>query len=255
MSNIQERINSLRPNVISFRFGSNGMPIIDAVFKKGWKIPQIQGIEASLAEEKNNYYMIFAKENHIGIDELLDFVQYVKEYNRERELKHVLYQTKLAELKDLFKNESLTTLETLQFITNIPKIEEDESSYDETDDEELDLDSEAPAVKATAAKPAQKPAQKPAAPQVQMIPADEPPEATMAENEVIIPAEKIAEISERNNSAPVIHQTEKVAGNSINLPPKPNKKPRVEVQEFKVQATGECNCGPEDACPICIDSK
>ena len=262
MSNIQERVNSLRPNVISFRFGNDGMAIIDAVFKKGWKIPDVKGIQASLAEKENNYYMIYAKEEGIGIDELFDFVQYVRELNQERELKHVLYQKKLVELKDLFKTNDLATLETLQYITNIPKIEEETSSYDEdTDDEELDLDAQTstPQPKPITPEPA-----KPKQPVVQTIPADEPPEATMAENSVMVSEEKIKEITEINSKRPatkqnrgpvngVTHSTEKVNGAGVELPPK--KKPRVEVKEFKVPTSGQCNCGPDDACPACIDTK
>ena len=241
MSNIQERINALRPNVVSFRFGKDGMAIIDAVFKKGWKIPAVKGIEASIADEKSNYYMVYAKEEGVGIDELFDFVQYVRELNQERELKHVLYQRKLVELKELFKTTDLVTLETLQYITNIPKIEEETSSYDEENDGEE-------------------------APQrvVQTVPADEPRDATMADNGVMVSEAKIKEITEINSKRPatnerrgpvnnVIHSTAKVNGAGVELPTK--KKPRVEVQEFKVPATGTCSCGPEDACPSCIDIK
>jgi hypothetical protein len=272
MSNIQERINTLRPNVVSFRFGKDGMAIIDAVFKKGWKIPAVQGIEASIADEKSNYYMIYAKAEGVGIDELFDFVQYVRELNRERELKHILYQKKLVELKDLFKTNDLATLETLQYITNIPKIEEEKSSYDEeTDEEQLDLDAD---TSTPTAKPEPIATPQPITPEpvveqapqrvVQTIPAEEPRDATMADNSVIVSEEKIKEISELNSKRPstnerrgpvnnVTHSTAKVNGAGVELPPK--KKPRVEVQEFKVPATGQCNCGPDDACPACIDGK
>ena len=277
MSNIQERINALRPNVVSFRFGKDGMAIIDAVFKKGWKIPAVKGIEASIADEKSNYYMVYAKEEGVGIDELFDFVQYVRELNQERELKHVLYQRKLVELKELFKTTDLVTLETLQYITNIPKIEEETSSYDEENDgEELDLDSE-PSSPVLTPDPITAPwsastkpiTQEPVveqAPQrvVQTVPADEPRDATMADNGVMVSEAKIKEITEINSKRPatnerrgpvnnVIHSTAKVNGAGVELPTK--KKPRVEVQEFKVPATGTCSCGPEDACPSCIDIK
>lgn len=270
MSNIQERVNSLRPNVVSFRFGKDGGAIIDAVFKKGWKIPVVKGIEASLAEEKNNYYMIYAKENGIGIDELFDFVQYVRELNRERELKHLLYNKKLIELKDLFKTNDLATLETLQYITNLPKIEEEVSSYDETSDEEtLDLDASTSTPAPVTPEPIKPEPIVPEEPQrvVQTIPADEPRDATMAENSVMVSEKEIAEITKLNESRPAttggprnrpnpngqVHSTEKVNGAGVELPPK--KKPKVEVQEFKVPTSGSCNCGPEDACPACIDGK
>lgn len=273
MATIQERINSLRPYVVGFRFDEKGNAILDCVLKKTWKLPPSELVQSKLEDGASNYYTMFAKPNSkIGLDELFDYVEYVKDFNKEKELKLVLYTKKVSELKELFRNNDLKTLNTLTFQMNTDFEELEEETFDSPESEILDLDEVIPVqqVKEPIQQPKQnkQPIIEQQAPQpvkknefvIKPVPIQEPKEADFAENEVIVHKDTINKIMEINSKVDEhnieqrlkTHQTNKVVG-GVELPP---KKPKVELEVFEVTHNGKgCNCGPNDACPICINDK
>lgn len=270
MATIQERINSLRPYVVGFRFDEKGNAVLDCVLKKTWKLPPSELVQSKLEDGASNYYTMFAKPNSkIGLDELFDYVEYVKDFNKEKELKQVLYTKKVMELKELFRNNDLKTLNTLIFQMNNDFEEISEETFDSPESETLDLDEPTPTqqVKEVIHQPKQ-PVIEQQAPQpvkknefiIKPVPVQEPRDAEFAENDVIVPKDTINKITEINSKVDErnieqrlkTHQTNKVSG-GVELPP---KKPKVELEVFEVASNGNgCNCGPNDACPLCINDK
>lgn len=127
MSNIQKTFDALQPYVVGIRY-VEGVPVVDAVFKDGWSVPQEQLIKAVKADETLNYFIVYSEAQNIGIDELLAFVSKTIKLNQEREKKHELLRLKFDELKTLFKQNSLEKLNRLVFTFSeedlVPKINE-----------------------------------------------------------------------------------------------------------------------------------
>lgn len=117
MSNIQKRLDSLKPYVFSIRF-LEGVAVLDVLLKAGWKIPSSDTVQKLKDETDDNYYMFFSSKEGIGVDELFDYVETIIQYNIENEKKVELLRTKVEELKVLFKKNSLVQLMNLKFTLN-----------------------------------------------------------------------------------------------------------------------------------------
>jgi len=114
--NIEKRIKALQPYVIQIRF-SNGVGIVDVVFKDGWKVPVSKVIDAVKGDDKNvNYYMFYTEKDGLGIDDVLDYIEQVININIEREKKYELLKVKTEELKDIFRKNPLSKLQDMKFI-------------------------------------------------------------------------------------------------------------------------------------------
>jgi hypothetical protein len=114
MSNIQKTLDSLQPYVIGIRY-LEGTPLVDAVFKEGWMVPEDPKVKKIKGNEEMNYYMLFSEVSGVGLDELLAYVKKTIDVNVEREKKHELLREKVNELKELFKKHSLDKLKRLKF--------------------------------------------------------------------------------------------------------------------------------------------
>lgn len=114
MSNIQKTLDSLQPYVIGIRY-LEGTPLVDAVFKEGWMVPEDPKVKRIKGNEEMNYYMLFSEVSGVGLDELLAYVKKTIDVNVEREKKHELLREKVNELKELFKKHSLDKLKRLKF--------------------------------------------------------------------------------------------------------------------------------------------
>ena len=102
MANIQKTLDSLQPYVIGIRY-VEGTPLVDAVFKEGWTIPEDNNIKRIKGNEEMNYVMIFSEVKGVGLDDLLGYVEKTIKLNQEREKKHELLRSKVNELKEMFK--------------------------------------------------------------------------------------------------------------------------------------------------------
>jgi hypothetical protein len=114
MSNINKRVKELEPHVLSIRF-TNNITVIDCAFKDGWAMPKSDVVGSETTAEKPNYYMLYPLNEDVGIDEMLDYVNYIIKVNIEREMKIQLLQVKINELKTLFTKSSLEKCKTITF--------------------------------------------------------------------------------------------------------------------------------------------
>jgi hypothetical protein len=115
MSNIQKRLENLKPYIIGMRL-VDGIPIVDVRLKEGWVVPDSKVISKEVGEKDKNYYMFYCEKPEIGIDELLDYAEAVIAANKDRERKQELLTIKITELKILFKGTSLAKLQNLKFV-------------------------------------------------------------------------------------------------------------------------------------------
>jgi hypothetical protein len=142
MSNIQKTLDSLQPYVIGIRY-LEGTPLVDAVFKEGWTVPEDPKVKKVKGNDEMNYFMLFSEIEGIGLDELLAYVKKTIDINVEREKKHDLLKEKVNELKEVFKKNSLDKLKRLKFSFAeedlVPKLDDFDvdDTYDEPFEEEV----------------------------------------------------------------------------------------------------------------------
>jgi hypothetical protein len=231
MSSIQKTLESLQPYVIGIRY-LDGLPVVDAVFKDGWTVPESDVIKKVKGNEDLNYYMIFSEKDGIGLDELLEYVDVTIKANIEREKKHELLKEKVNELKELFKKTSLTKLRRLRFDFTEEELISDINDFDleEPEREEIEEAEDIP-------------------------PVIENPILKADESEYLDEDAEILQEEIRAENFRKIQESKKLNGqlnnlkNKIELPPKKNYESDVEVM------AEDCNCGPNEACNICIANK
>lgn len=228
MGSFQETLNSLKPYIIQIRYVSD-VPVIDTVFRTGWILPESKVIKKVKGGETDaNYYMIYSDQEGIGLDEVLDYIRVIINVNLEREQKHALLKEKVEELKSFFKQHSLADLKKLKFVLAngdiIPQ-------SDEIELHEIDSIVEEPVVEV------------PVQPTVQN---QHPLGLTQEEIEMNEEEQR----AERNRQL-AKQQREKQGGKKhqrVELPPR--------QRENEMEYVGaDCNCGPNEACSRCIDSK
>jgi hypothetical protein len=101
----QEKLTELRPYVTGIRFVKD-LPVVDVVLMENWDM-----FESDQITYKPS-----------SIDSVLNHVEYVIDFNIEKENKLTLLKAKIEELKMLFSDKSLKELEKLKFV--IESIEE-----------------------------------------------------------------------------------------------------------------------------------
>ena len=254
--NIQERLNSLQPFLIGIRY-LEGTPLVDVVFKEGWNVPDDPKIKKIKGNDDMNYFMLLSEVPGVGLDELLAFVEKTIKLNIEREKKHDLLKVKFNELKEVFKKTSLDKLKNLKFTF----AEEDlvptltEFDMDDFDKEELlpqplpseklipedyniadeyeEVDSTPIAIEHTA-----------------YLDEDGNPIELSEDDMELLAEEARAEQNRQYLESKNKNTTTKKIANKVELPPK--RKP---VLETSINYDSDCECGPDEACDKCIDTK
>lgn len=117
----QEKLNELRPYVTGIRFVKD-LPVVDVLLLENWDMFESDSVTYKPSSNNNNYFMVFPKNPEDSIDSVLDHVEYVIDFNVEKENKLSLLKAKIEELKFLFSEKSLKELERLKFV--IESIEE-----------------------------------------------------------------------------------------------------------------------------------
>lgn len=216
MKTIKNRLKELEPYVISIRF-TKGLTVVDTLFKTGWVVPNSDSVGHEVIKEKPNYYMLYPVGEDTGLDEMLDYVEYVITVNVERELKSQLLHEKINELKQIFSQESLKRCEGLEFTFGNGIIEMDDSADN--------LLSELP-----------------------IIASKTPPKKTKESKT----KEDNLDITEGVNK-PIV--TAKVGNETFDLPPKKGEK--IILEEYnEPDIVCKCDPNnPNEVCPICIDEK
>jgi hypothetical protein len=249
MSNIQKTLDSLQPYVIGIRY-LEGTPLVDAVFKEGWTVPEDPSIKRVKGNDEMNYYMLFSEVKGIGLDELLGYVDKTIKLNLDREKKHDLLRAKVNELKEVFKKNSLTKLERLKFTFGeedlVPKL--DDFDIDDELDEEPKIQPRPIAIEEPEVEDIEEP--------VNMVPQEyldengKPIELTEDEKEIL---EEEAR-AERNRKMFASKKPKAPTNNiskKVELPPKR----KIEMAMTERDYESDCECGPNEACNKCMDKK
>lgn len=110
-----EKLNEMRPYVTGIRFVKD-LPVVDVVLLDGWDMFESDTVSYKPSSNNKNYFMVFPQETGGTIDSVIDHVQFVIDFNIEKENKLTLLKAKIEELKVLFSEKSLSELEKLKFI-------------------------------------------------------------------------------------------------------------------------------------------
>lgn len=248
MKKLEDALKELFPYLIGIRY-LEGTPVVDAVFKEGWTVPDDSKIKKAKGNDELNYYMIFSEIDGIGLDDLLNYVDKTIKVNLEREKKHDLLRTKVNELKEIFKKNSLTKLQRLKFSFA------EEELVPNLNDFDIDIDDE---LEETIIQPIQNEVE-----EYQPINEQQPIAAYLDENgNPIEMTEEELELlqeearAERNRKATGKKKQTSNLNNlskKIELPPK--KKMEMVMSDDEYDTNNDCDCGPNEACSKCIDSK
>ena len=246
MANLQKALNALKPYVISIRYVED-LVVVDTIFKTGWNLIESSTIKRIKGEDETlNYYMIFSDNPNIGLDELLDYVSNVIKINLDREKKHDLLRAKVNELKEVFKKHTLSQLSRLKFIIAdeelVPTL--NEFDIDDEIDDALPQQINQPVEEQVFTSPGV-----PAVEYDQQVMQHQQQPLTEEEREML-EEEARAENFRRKREAEKLNGKVKPKMN-VELPP------RRKISEAIIANTlmPDCECGPDEACEKCIDSK
>jgi hypothetical protein len=110
-----EKLNEMRPYVTGIRFVKD-LPVVDVVLLDGWDMFESDTVSYKPSNNNKNYFMVFSQENSGTIDRVIEHVQFVIDFNIEKENKLTLLKAKIEELKFLFSEKPLHELEKLRFV-------------------------------------------------------------------------------------------------------------------------------------------
>jgi hypothetical protein len=213
--------------------------VVDAVFKDGWTLPESETIKKAKGNDELNYYMIFSEKEDIGVDELLDYVRMTINVNIEREKKHELLKEMVNDLKLVFKKNTLTNLRRLRFTFGEEEVVPDLSEFDldEPPTEKLEITNEI------------------GLGEIKEVPVVEPliesePEVPLTEEDIEILEEekRAATFFELQKQQKLVGISKKISS-TIELPPKRKQ------EEYTETIVADCECGPDEACEKCIETK
>ena len=111
----QEKLNELRPYVTGIRFVKD-LPVVDVVLRDGWDMFESDTVMYKPSNNNQNYFMVHPKNPKDSLDIVLSHVEYVIDFNVEKENKLTLLKAKIEELKMLFTDKPLMDLENLKFV-------------------------------------------------------------------------------------------------------------------------------------------
>lgn len=253
--NIQKTLDSLQPYVIGIRY-LEGTPLVDVVFKEGWNVPEDAKIKKIKGNDDMNYFMLLSEIPGVGLDELLAFVDKTIKLNIEREKKHDLLKVKFNELKEVFKKSSLDKLKNLKFTFSEEDLVPTLTEFDMDDFEEELIPQPLPTEKLIPEEYSiydeyeeVKITETPIEHTPYLDEDGNPIELSEDEMELLAEearAEQNKKFLENKNKKT---DSRKIA-NKVELPPK--RKP---VLETTIDYNSDCECGPDEACDKCIDSK
>lgn len=243
MSKIQKALDSLQPYVIGIRY-LEGTVLVDVVFKEGWAVLDEPKIKKVKGDEGLNYYMIFSEDKNLEIDDLLDYIHRIINYNIEREKKHDLLKAKVNELKEIFKKNPLKTLQKLQFSFAedelVPNLE-DFDIDDELEEFQEPIEEEIVDLKENIINTPEQP--------ITYLDENQKPIELTEEEMELLEEEARAERNRKvlaNKKPPVSNLSKK-----IELPPKRKNQMVPSNEDYDT----DCECGEYEACDKCIDKK
>lgn len=154
---LQEKLIELSEYGVSFNVASGNF-VIKIKYNSNWTIIQPDGNEIAFYRDENDdsvYYYVASVTT--SIDKIFFAIDETIEYNRELELKVELFKEKMSELQEIFAQEPLDVLRTLEFklkkkkekrkkekvvkekeddINNIEEVSENEPTVDKNEETE-----------------------------------------------------------------------------------------------------------------------
>lgn len=126
--------NILFPYLQSVRKLKNYLSF-DIQFPENWKLPKKYINEKSVVENEKNtvgyrFFSFVAEFNEDAVNEITNSIKNVIAYNKEREEKDRLFQSKVNELKSIFERQNLNNLQSLKFEMGENKIELEDDEED-----------------------------------------------------------------------------------------------------------------------------
>lgn len=116
--NIKERIERLGMYFHSMNVAAeNNIIYVRVQFPKGWGCSELTEYNfnvKSVTDEIPGYFYFFAN-MEIGFDKIFDAIEFNIRFNEEAQAKVALLREKIEELKDIFENEDINVLKTLEF--------------------------------------------------------------------------------------------------------------------------------------------
>lgn len=259
MSDLQKAFQNLQPHLVGIRY-IESIPIIDVKIKKDWTIPKQPNILITPIEGTPGQYMLHPSIDGVGLDELLQFLETVINANVEKEKKVELFKQKVNELKLLFNDTPLVELQTLKFSFD---------SYSEEDIETFEPTLRVtPRIEPTTVGVIGKETPQPLPqPVITERPVVEPnivvynpndstvsdyvpdtnPELSEEEREILAEEERHKNFKVWKESQAGQPKKTKTANSKIELPPRKTIADVIMVPD--------CECGPDEFCTKCADSK
>ena len=116
--NINDRIKNISEYFVSMNVAAeNGIIYVLVNFPQRWACSELTeynfNVTAVRAETPTSFYFFTSMEN--GFDKVFDAIEYNINFNKEAQIKVSLLKEKIDELKDIFENEDIETLKTLEF--------------------------------------------------------------------------------------------------------------------------------------------
>lgn len=116
--NIKERIEKLGMYFQSMNVAAeDNLIYVRVQFPKGWGCSEVTEYNfnvKSVQDEIPGYFYFFA-DLEVGFDKVFDAIEYNIKFNEEAQAKVALLREKIEELKEIFENEDINVLNTLEF--------------------------------------------------------------------------------------------------------------------------------------------
>lgn len=117
--NIKERIEKISSYFRSMNVAAdNGIIYVLVEFPKGWGCSEVTEHNfdvKAVRDDENIGYFYFFTNLEVGFDKVFDAIEYNIQFNEEAQAKVFLLREKIELLKDIFENEDIDILKTLEF--------------------------------------------------------------------------------------------------------------------------------------------
>ena len=116
--NIKERIKKLGIYFDNLNISSeNNIIYVHVKFPKGWGCSEVteHNFNVKCVQDEIPGYFYFYADIEVGFDKVFDAIEYNIQFNEEAQAKVELLKIKVEELKNIFEEEDIETLKTLEF--------------------------------------------------------------------------------------------------------------------------------------------
>jgi hypothetical protein len=138
--NIKERIERLGMYFHSMNVAAeNNIIYVRVQFPKGWGCSELTEYNfnvKAVTDEVPGYFYFFGN-MEIGFDKIFDAIEFNIQFNEEAQAKVTLLREKIEELKQIFENEDINVLKTLEFKYKKKKVKKVKDKNREEQTEEI----------------------------------------------------------------------------------------------------------------------